>query len=144
VGTVAVTTVTVADAVTDVSATDVAVMMTVLGVGTGVGAVYTPVVEPIVPIPVSVVESDQVTFWQVGLDVILHPGLLTVAVNRKCSNVPTVAEVGVMAMLIPVTIVRVAFAVLVVSACAVAVIVTVGAIVVVLPDVVVGTVAGAV
>jgi len=51
--------VTVAVAVTDVSATDVAVMMTVLPpcveVGTEGGAVYTPVVESIVPIPVRVV-----------------------------------------------------------------------------------------
>ena len=43
-GTVAVTTVTVAVAVTDVSATDVTVMMTMLlGVGTAGGALYTPV-----------------------------------------------------------------------------------------------------
>jgi len=62
VGVVAVTTLTDAVAVTDVSATDVAVMMTVLGEGTAVGAVYTPVVEPIVPTPVSVVETDHVTF----------------------------------------------------------------------------------
>jgi len=80
VGCDAVTTLTVAVAVTEASATEVAVMMTVLGEGTVVGAVYTPVVEPIVPIPVSVVDSDQVTFWQVGLEVRLHPGLLTVAV----------------------------------------------------------------
>ena len=39
VGIVAVTTLTVAVAVTDVSATDVAVMITVLGEGTVVGAV---------------------------------------------------------------------------------------------------------
>ena len=144
VGTVAVTTVTVAVAVTDVSATDVAVMITVLGEGTVAGAVYTPVVEPIVPIPVSVVESDHVTFSHVEFEVILHPGLFTVAVNGKVSAVPTVAEVGVIVMLIPVTIVKVAVAVLVVSALAVAVIVTVGAIVVVPPDVIVGIVAGAV
>jgi hypothetical protein len=97
-----------------------------------------------VPIPVSVVESVQVTFSQVGLEVRLHPGLLTVAVNRKNSPVPTVAEVGVMVMLIPVRMVRVAVAVLVVSACAVAVIVTAGSIVVVPLDVIVGIVAGAV
>ena len=96
------------------------------------------------PIPVSVVESDQLTFSHVGVDVMLHPGLFTTAENGKVSPVPTVAVVGVMLMLIPVTIVSVAFAVLVVSACAVAVIVTVGAIVVVLPEVVVGIVAGAV
>ncbi len=57
VGCDAVTTVTVAVAVTEVSATEVAVIMTVLGEGTVVGAVYTPVVEPTVPIPVSVVET---------------------------------------------------------------------------------------
>ena len=148
-GVVAVTTVTVAVAVTDVSATDVAVMMTVLPpsalepLGTVEGAVYTPVVEPMVPIPVSVVESDQVTFSHVGLEVRLHPGLLTVAVNRKNSPVPTVAVDGVMTMLIPVMMVRVAVATLVVSACAVAVTVTVGSIVVVVPDVIVGIVAGA-
>src|SRR5579863_2918395 len=97
-----------------------------------------------VPIPVSVVESDQVTLSQVELDVVLHPGLLTVALSAKVSPVPTVKEVGVMAMLIPVTMVSVAVAVFVVSACAVAVTVTVGAIVVVPPDVTVGIVAGAV
>jgi hypothetical protein len=78
------------------------------------------------------------------LEVVLHPGLLTVAASRKCSPVPTVAEVGVIAILIPVTMVRVPVAVLDVSACAVAVIVTVGAVVVVVPEVVVGIVAGAV
>src|ERR1700680_3136215 len=101
------------------SATDVTVMMTVLGVGTFVGAVYTPVVEPMVPSGFGVVVlvgSDQVTFRQVGLEVILHPGLLTVAANRKVSPVPTVAEVGLILMLIPVTIVSLAAAVLVVSA----------------------------
>jgi hypothetical protein len=97
-----------------------------------------------VPIPVSVVESDQVTLLQVGLEVILHPGLFTEAANVKCSPVPTVALVGVRVMLIPVTIVRLAVAVLLVSACAVAVTVAVGAIVVVVPDVTVGIVAGAV
>src|SRR5580704_5809227 len=96
------------------------------------------------PMPVSVVDSDQVTFWQVGLDVRLHPGLLTVAANRKCSPVPTVAEVGVRAMLIPVTMVSVAVDVLLVSACAVPVTVTVGAMVVVPLVVTVGMVAGAV
>jgi hypothetical protein len=49
VGVDAVTTVTVAVAVTEVSATDVAVMMTVLGEGTVVGAVYTPELAPIEP-----------------------------------------------------------------------------------------------
>jgi hypothetical protein len=146
VGSVAVCTVTVAVAVTDVSATEVAVMMTVLGEGTVEGAVYTPEVEVelMVPIPVRVVESDQVTLLQVGLEVMLHPGLLTVAVNAKVSLVPTVAEVGVTVMLIPVMIVRVAVATLEVSACEVAVTVTVGAIVVVPLEVVVGIVAGAV
>jgi hypothetical protein len=143
VGLAAVTTVAEAVAVTEVSATDVAVTVTVLGEGTVDGAVYTPL-ESMLPTPVSVVESDQVTFWQVGLDVILQPGLLTVAVNRKCSPVPTVALLGEMEMLIPVTMVSVALAVLVVSACAVALIVTVGAMVVVLLVVVVGIVAGAV
>src|SRR5487761_1953443 len=85
VGVVAVTTETVAVAVTDVSVTDVAVTITVLGEGTVVGAVYTPLVAPMVPIPVTVVESDQVTLLQVGSEVALHPGLLTVAVNRKNS-----------------------------------------------------------
>ena len=74
----------------------------------------------------------------------LHPGLKTVAVNRKNSPVPTVAETGVRVMLIPVTMVSVAVAALVVSACEVAVTVTVGSIVVVPLDVIVGIVAGAV
>jgi hypothetical protein len=153
---VAVTTLTDAVAVTDVSATDVAVTMTVLlGQGTVEGAVYTPVVEPIVPalgfghavVAAGGVGSDQVTFSHVGEDVMLHPGLFTTAENGKVSAVPTVAVVGVMVMLIPVTIVRVAVADFFVSACAVAVIVTVGAIVGVPPEVVagiVGSVAGAV
>ena len=102
------------------------------------------VLEMMEPIPVSVVESDQVTFSQVGVDVMLQPGLFTIAENGKVSPVPTVAEVGVITMLIPVTIVRVAVAVFFVSACAVAVIVTVGAIVVVPLEVVVGIVDGAV
>src|SRR5579863_3119834 len=97
-----------------------------------------------VPIPVSVVESDQVTLLQVGFEVVLHPGLVTVAVNRKNSPVPTVALVGVMVMLMPVMMVSVAEAVLEVSACAVAVIVTVGSVVVVPLEVTVGIVAGAV
>src|SRR6202051_5123219 len=75
---------------------------------------------------------------------LLQPGLLTVAANVNVSPVPTVAEVGVSTMLIPVTIVSVAAAVFVVSACAVAVTVAVGAIVVVPLDVIVGIVAGAV
>ena len=156
VGVAAVTTVTVAVAVTEVSATEVAVMTTVLlGQGTAEGAVYTPVVEPIVPasgvghavVAAGGVGSDQVTFSQVGFDVRLHPGLLTVALNRKCSFVPTVAVVCERVMLIPVTIVRLAVAVFVVSACAVPVMVTAGAGVGVPPEVVlgvVGIVAGAV
>ena len=91
--------------------------------------------------------TDQVTSSQVGVDVMLHPGLFTTAENGKVSTVPTVAVVGVMVMLIPVTIVRVAVAAFFVSACEVAVIVTVGAIVGVPPEVVggiVGSVAGAV
>jgi hypothetical protein len=129
VGCDAVTTATVAVAVTDVSATDVAVTITELGEGTDVGAVYTPEVEPMLPIPVKVVERDHVTLLQVGFDVILHPGLFTVAVKRNVSPVPTVALVGFSVMLIPVTMVKVAVAALVVSACAVPVIVTTGAIV---------------
>lgn len=144
VGMDAVTTVTVAVAVTEVSATDVAVIVTVLGDGTVVGAVYTPEVEPMVPIPVRVVESDHVTLLQVGFEVILQPGLFTVAAKRKVSPVPTVAEVGVRVMLMPVTMVKVAVAALVVSACAVPVIVTTGAIVGVPLTVTDGMVAGAV
>jgi hypothetical protein len=144
VGVDAVTTLTEAVAVTEVSDTDVAVTMTVLGEGTVAGAEYTPVVEPIVPMPVNVVERDQVTLSQVWFEVVLHPGLFTVAVKRKVSPVPTVALVGVIVMLIPVMMVRVAVAVFLVSACAVAVTVTVGAIVVVPLDVTVGIVAGAV
>jgi hypothetical protein len=92
------------------------------------------------------VGSDQVTFSHVVFDVVLHPGLLTVAEKLKVSLVPTVADVGVMVMLIPVTMVRVAVAVLLVSACAVPVIVTVGAGVATggVPLVTVGMVAGAV
>lgn len=88
--------------------------------------------------------TDQVTFWHVGLDARMHPGLFTVAVNEKCSPVPTVAVDGVIVMLIPVMIVTVALADLDVSACDVPVTVAVGAIVVVPLDVVVGMVAGAV
>ncbi len=50
VGVAAVTTVAVAVAVTEVSATDVAVTITVLGEGTVAGAVYTPVVDPMLPL----------------------------------------------------------------------------------------------
>jgi hypothetical protein len=134
----------VAVAVTELSATEVAVTITELGVGTVEGAVYTPDVEPIVPIPVSVVESDHVTLLQVGFEVMLHPGLFTVAAKRKVSAVPTIADVGVSEMLIPVTMVRDAVPVFVVSACAVPVIVTTGAIVGVPLTVTVGIVGGAV
>ena len=96
-----------------------------------------------VPIPVSVVESENVTFSQVGFVVRLHPGLVTVATKGKVSVVPIVAVVGVMVMAIPVTIVNEAEAVFVVSACDVAVTVAVGAATVVPLDVVVGSVAGA-
>ncbi len=98
----------------------------------------------IVPIPVSVVESDQVTLRHVVFEVVLQPGLLTVAEKVKCSPVPIVAEAGVTEILIPVMIVNVALSTFVVSACAVAVIVTVGAMTVVPFDVVVGIFAGAV
>src|ERR1700681_4016702 len=95
------------------------------------------------PTPV-VVGTDHVTDWQsVTVTVLMHPGLLTVAVKRKVSPVPTVAVVGEIETLIPEIIVTVAVAVLVVSACAVAVIVAVGVIVVVVPEVTVGTVFGA-
>ena len=76
--------------------------------------------------------------------------MFTVAVNEKCSPVPTVVvDVQIsmgqrMLMLIPVMMVTAAPALLEVSACDVAVIVAVGAIVVVPLDVVVGRVAGAV
>jgi hypothetical protein len=137
----------VAVAVTEVSATDVAVIITALGEGTEVGAVYTPDapdVDWIVPIPVSVVERDHVTSSHFGVETMLQPGLFTVAPNRKVSPVPTVADVGFSEMLIPVTIVSVAVAVLVVSACEVPVIVTTGAIVGVPLTVTVGMVRGAV
>ena len=90
------------------------------------------------------VGSDHVTFSQVGFEVRLHPGLLTVAEKVNVSVVPTVAEVGFKVMLIPVMMVRVAVANFAVSAWDVAVIVTVGAIVVVPLEVTVGIVAGAV
>jgi len=150
VGVVAVTIVAVAVAVTDLSATEVAVIVTTLGEGTVPGAVYLAVFgllgsgTVMVPIPVSVVESDQVTFSHVGLEARIHPGLFTVAVNEKCSVVPTVAVDGAIVMLIPVMMVTAALEVLEVSACDVAVIVAVGAMVVVPLDVVVGRVAGAV
>jgi hypothetical protein len=144
VGCDAVTIETVAVAVTDVSATEVAVIITVLGDGTDVGAVYTPDVEPMLPIPVSVVDRDHVTLSQVGFEVILQPGLFTVAVNRNVSPVPTIAAVGLSVILIPVTMVSVAVAIFVVSACAVPVIVTTGAIVGVPLTETEGIVAGAV
>ena len=74
----------------------------------------------------------------------MQPGLFTVAVSGKCSPVPTVAEDGEMLILIPVMMVTAALAAFEVSACDVAVIVALGAIVVVPLDVVVGRVAGAV
>jgi|ERR1700752_478880 len=151
VGVTAVTSVAVAVAVTEVSATDVAVIVMVLpDVGIVPGALYWALFgllgsgTVMVPIPVRVVDRDHVTFLHVGSVVGLHPGLLTVAVYGKCSLVPTVAVDGARVMLIPVMMVIVAPAVLEVSACAVAVIVAVGAIVVVPLDVVVGMVAGAV
>jgi hypothetical protein len=91
-----------------------------------------------------VVERDHVTLLQVGVETILQPGLFTVEAKRKVSPVPTVAEVGVSEMLIPVTMVKVDFENLVVSACAVPVIVTTGAIVGVPLTVTVGMVRGAV
>ena len=94
---------------------------------------------------VVVVGRDQVTFRHVGFEVMLQPGLLTVATKLlNVSPVPTVASPGVMEIRMPVTIVIVAVAVLVVSAAAVAVIVAVGVTVVVVPDVTVGSTAGAV
>jgi hypothetical protein len=77
-------------------------------------------------------------------EVVLQPGLLTVAEKVKCSPVPIVAAAGEIEILIPVMIVSVALSIFVVSAWDVPVIVTVGAITVVPLDVVVGTVAGAV
>jgi hypothetical protein len=88
--------------------------------------------------------TDHVTFRHVVLEVVLHPGLLTVAAKVKCSPVPMVAPNGVIAMLIPVMIVMVAEAVLVVSATEVAVTVAVGSGVTVPEIVNVGIVAGAV
>lgn len=116
VGSVDVTTFTTAVAVTDVSETDVAVTVTALGDGTVAGAVYVPRLGSIVPIPVRVVESDHVTLRQVVFEVVLQPGLLTVAEKVKCSPVPIVAEAGVIEMLIPVMIVTVAVSTFVVSA----------------------------
>jgi hypothetical protein len=140
----AVTTVTVAVAVTAVSFTEVAVIVTVLGEGAVAGAVYLPLLGSIVPTPV-VVGTDQVTTWQLlAATVLSHPGLLTVAAKVKCSLVPIVAVVGLIEMLMPEMIVTVAVAVLVVSACAAAVIVAVGVIVVVPFVVTVGIVFGAV
>ena len=138
----------VAVLVTDESFTDVTVTVTLLGVGTVPGAVYTPVLASIVPrLPaVVVVGSDQVTSVQsVVPAVLMHPGLLTVAMNwSKVSPVPIVAVVGRIEMVMPDMIVTEAVAFLVVSACAVAVIVAVGVTVVVPFVVTVGTVFGAV
>jgi hypothetical protein len=55
------TTVTMIDAFAEVSATDVAVIATVAGVGTEVGAMKSPVPEPMVPALDG--EIDHVTFW---------------------------------------------------------------------------------
>jgi hypothetical protein len=96
------------------------------------------------PIPVSVESSVHVTFRQVGFERMLHPGLLTVAVNVKFSFVPTVAEAGVTEILIPVMIVNVAVSTFVVSACEVPVIVTAGSIVTTPFTVAVGIFEGAV
>ncbi len=79
--------------------------------------------------PVTIVGSDQVTTWQSLVGTVLsHPGLLTVAAKVKVSVVPTVAVVGLIEMVMPEIIVTAALAVLVESACAVAVIVAVGVI----------------
>ena len=128
---------------TEVSVTDVAVITTELGLGAVVGAVYTPFasIEPTLRYWSG---RDQVTFKQLAFTVVLHPGLLTVAMNVKCSPVPTVAAAGLIEMLIPVMIVTLAVAVFVVSAAAVAVIVTVGSGVTVPETVAVGSMAGAV
>ena len=91
-----------------------------------------------------VVGTDQVTFRHVGFEVVLQPGLLTVAVKVKCSPVPIKAFAGVIEMLIPVMIVTVAVAVLEVSAAEVAVMVSVGSAVTTPEIVAVGIVAGAV
>jgi hypothetical protein len=147
VGGMDVTTVIVAVAVTAVSATEVAVTVTELGEGAAAGAVYKPVFASMVPSEPAVVTvgSDQVTFWQVGLEARTHPGLLTVATNwLNVSPVPTVAVLGVMEMLMPLMMVNVAVAVLEVSAAAVAVMVAVGVTVVVVPEVTVGITDGAV
>jgi len=114
--------------------------------------VYMPEFLSIVPSQLGValgqllVGTDQVTPRQLFVETLLsHPGLLTVALKVKCSSVPTVAVVGEIEMLMPETIVTVAVAFLVVSACEVAVIVAVGAGVgVPFVDETVGTVFGAV
>ena len=145
---------TIAVAVTVVSLTEVAVIVTELPVvGTVPGAVYLPVLASIVPSQLGVVVAqvlvgtDHVTAVQSVVPTVLtHPGLLTLAVKIKFSAVPTVAVVGAIKMAMPERIVTVAVAVLVVSAWAVAVIVAVGVIVGVPPVVLltVGTVLGAV
>src|SRR5450631_215353 len=79
--------------VTAVSATDVAVTVMELGVGAVVGAVYKPVFGSMVPSEPAVVTvgSDQVTLLHVGLEVMIHPGLFTVAMK------PLVVTVGIFA-----------------------------------------------
>jgi len=90
------------------------------------------------------VGTDHVTARHCGSADLLHPGLLTVASKLKVSSVPTVAVVGLIAMLMPETIVTVALAVLVEAACDVAVTVAVGVITGVPFVVTVGTTLGAV
>src|SRR5882672_543671 len=90
------------------------------------------------------VGTDQVTARHCGSADWLHPGLLTVAAKVKVSSVPTVAVVGLIEMLMPETIVTVALAFLVESACAAPVIVAVGVITVVPFEVTVGITFGAV
>jgi hypothetical protein len=129
VGAMDVTIVITALAVTAGSATDVAVTTIEFGDGAVLGAVYTPVVALIVPSePAAVtVGSDHVTFRQVGLLRMTHPGLFTVAVKLlNVSPVPIVAPPGVMEMLMPVIIVIEADWVLLVSAAEVAVTFAVG------------------
>jgi hypothetical protein len=123
----------------------VAVTVTRLVEGGVEGAVYTPLTSIEPKFTPFVVGSDQVTARQVlpTMDA-SHPGLLTLATRGNVSPVPTIAELGMIAMLIPEIIVIVAVCVLVVSACAVAVIVATGAGVVVPLLVTVGTVLGAV
>ena len=139
------TIVTVVVAVTEVSFTEVAVIVTVLGEGAVAGAVYVPVLGSIVPMPVRLVESDHVTTRQLlDATVLSQPGLLTLAVNVKVWPVPTVALVGPTEMAMPVMIVTVAVCTIVESADEVAEMVAVGVITAVPLVVTVGRVLGAV